>query len=145
MQTLSISLHEQDSTEPECRDVREDIFREHLERSIAGVIIAEAQGVLSGLDRSRLIAEELGLAFGTEGQDGQTVAACTVVATVTGNPVQISKAEELLLGTLSKSSGIVTAAQRAKAAVRSHCRVVCGGYKKMPHEIKALLRKAVVD
>lgn len=145
MQMRLISLHEESSTGPETRDVREDIFREHLERPITGVVIAEAQGVLSGIDRSRLIAEELGLEFEPQKQDGHTVAPGSVVVTVRGNPVQISKAEDLLLGALSKSSGIATAAHRAKAAVSSRCRVVCGGSKKMPDQIKGIVRKAVMD
>lgn len=145
MQARSTSSHETSSTEPEFRDVREDIFRDRLERSIAGVVIVESQGVLSGLERSRLIAADLGIELETEAHDGDTVASGTVVATVRGNPVQISKAEELVLGALSKTSGIATAALKAKAAVSTRCRVVCGGSKKMPHEIKGLVRKAVVD
>ena len=101
--------------------------------------------MLSGIERARLIAEELGLVFATDARDGQTVVSGTVAVTVTGSPIQISKAEELVLGALSKSSGIATAARKAKAAVGSRCRVVCGGSKKMPSEIKELVRQAVID
>lgn len=141
----AISLHKEEDNRSQSRDIREEIFRDRLERSVTAVVIAEAEGVLSGLERCRLIAEDLGLVFETEVRDGSTPAAGAVVATVAGNPVQISKAEELLLGELSKSSGIATAARKAKAIVSSRCRVVCGGSKKMPHEIKGLVRKAVVD
>ncbi len=49
-----------------------------------------------------------------------------------------------MIGALSKTSGIATAARKAKATVNSRCRVVCGGSKKLPHEIKGLVRQAVV-
>ena len=104
--------------------------------------------MLSGIERARLIAEELGLVFATDARDGQTVVSGTVAVTVTGSPIQISKAEELVLGALSKSSGIATAARKAKAAVGSRCRVVCGGAtgsKTMPSEIKEIVRQAVID
>ena len=130
---------------PEDRDVREEIFREHLDRSITAAVIVEAEGILSGLDRCRDIAEALGLRFKMEVPDGQTVAEGTVVATVSGQPVQIAKAEEMLIGAISKTSGIATAAHKAKSMVRSQCRVVCGGSKKMPHQIKDFVRKAVAD
>ncbi len=141
----SISLHEKGVTVSEHRDVREDIFREHLERSIKAAIIAEAEGILSGIDRCGALAAELGLAFQAHLRDRQTLDEGTVVATVRGNPVQISKAEDLLIGELSKTSGVATAAHKAKSLVNSRCRVVCGGSKKMPHEIKELIRKAVLD
>lgn len=144
-QALSISLHEKGFILAECRDVREDIFREHLERSVTATVTVEANGVLSGLDRSKVIAEGLGLTFRTDLQDGQMVSQGAVVASVSGNPVQIAKAEELLIGALSKTSGIATASRKAKSMVSSNCRIVCGGSKKLPHEIKSFVRKAVAD
>jgi nicotinate-nucleotide pyrophosphorylase (carboxylating) len=145
MRVSLISLPEGDSLEPEHRDIREDIFRNILHRSVVASIISEAPGVVSGIENCRFLAEKLGLTFQSAVRDGHAVGPDREVARVSGNPLQVSKAEEVLLGALSKPSGIATAAHAAKARVRSRCRVVCGGSKKMPYEIKAIVRKAVMD
>ncbi len=145
METSSTNMHEEGVRKPEPHDLREDIFRQHLNRSIKAVLIAEAPGVLSGLDHCRDLAELLDLAFETEVRDGHEITRHAVIARVSGNPVQISKGEDLLLGALSKASGIASAARKAKAMVGSRCRLVSGGFKKMPIEIKSVLRRAVAD
>lgn len=145
MRAFSISLPDKGLPKPGHRDIREDIFLHHLDRSVTAVIIPEAAGVVSGLDSARALAETLELAFETEAKDGQEVAANTDLARVLGNPVQVSKAEELLVGALSKASGIASAARMAKKMVGSRCRLVSGGAKKMPHQMKSIVRKAVAD
>ncbi|MEJ2715907.1 MAG: hypothetical protein P8182_02020 [Deltaproteobacteria bacterium] len=127
------------------RDIRDDIFLHHLDRSVTAVIISEAAGVLSGLEAAGALAGTLGLVFETEAEDGREVAANTELVRVSGNPLQVSKAEELLVGALSKASGIASAARKAKMAAGSRCRLVSGGAKKMPHQMKSIVRKAVMD
>jgi nicotinate-nucleotide pyrophosphorylase (carboxylating) len=145
MQAFLTLLPDKGPAKPGHRDIREDIFRQHLDRSIAAVVIPEAAGVLSGLESARDLAETLEVAFETEARDGQEVVANTELARVTGNPVQVSKAEELLVGALSKASGIASAARMAKMKVGSRCRLVSGGIKKIPHQMKSIVRKAVMD
>jgi len=89
--------------------------------------------------------ESLGLSFSTDLGDGSTLSAGREIARVIGNPVQIAMAEERIIGAVSKSSGIATAAREARMAAAPHCRVVSGGWKKMPMEIKELLRQGVRD
>ncbi|MFH1242225.1 MAG: hypothetical protein V1689_07660 [Pseudomonadota bacterium] len=125
------------------RDIREEIFAAHLDRSVTGVVTAEASGVLSGINRARQAMESLGLIFSTDLTDGSEVVEGQEIARVKGDPVHIAMAEEQIIGILSKPSGIATAAHQARLRVDSRCRVVAGGWKKMPLQIKDLIRDAV--
>ena len=51
-------------------------------------------------------------------------------------------AEECLIGTLAKASGIATAARTAVQLADGRMQIVSGSWKKMPPEIKQLVRKA---
>ncbi len=126
-------------------DIRERIFGKNPRRRITAVLIAETKGVLSGIERARKLMEGLGLRFESDLKDGNTINAEQEVARVTGNPIQIARAEEQIIGTLSKSSGIATAARQARFQAGPDCQVVSGGWKKMPLEIKDLVRAAVRD
>ena len=128
-----------------CPDIREQIFREHMERKITAVIKAEAAGTLSGIQRARDLTESQGLFFLSDLQDGDSFYENTEVAWVTGNPFLIAQAEEVVIGTLSKSSGIATMARQALLKAGSRFRIVSGGWKKMPRQIKDLVRQAVLD
>lgn len=127
------------------RDIREEIFRKNLGQNITGVVVTEAPGVLSGIQRAQNLMESLGLRFSTKHNDGSIIEREQEIARVTGNPIQIAQAEEQVIGTLSKSSGIATAANQALGKARGRCGVVSGGWKKMPFEIKELVRQAVRD
>jgi len=126
-------------------DIRKKIFRECIGRRTTGLLIAETGGVLSGIKRARKVMESLGLSFASDLADGDTLDAGQEIARVTGNPVQIAKAEERIIGTLSKSSGIATAARKALQEAGGRYQVISGGWKKMPFEIKDLIRQAVRD
>ncbi len=126
-------------------DIREDIFRECMGRRITGVLIAEAGGVLSGIHRAREMMESLDLFFESDLAAGSTLDAGQEIARVMGNPIQIAMAEDRIIGALSKASGIATAAHKARVSAGSRCQVVSGGWKKMPLEIKDLIRQAASD
>ncbi len=126
-------------------DIREQIFREHMTRHVTACITAEAGGVLSGIRRARHLMESLALLFVSSVTDGTLIGVGQEIARVAGNPLQIAQAEEKIIGALSKSSGIATAAQQAFLKAGPRCQVVCGGWKKMPLEIKDLVRQAVQD
>jgi nicotinate-nucleotide pyrophosphorylase (carboxylating) len=126
-------------------DIRHEIFRECLGARVTAVLTAEADGVLSGIERAHRLTEEIGLEFSSCLADGHLFQAGEVIARVIGNPVQIAMAEERIIGTLSKSSGIATAARKALRKIGPGRKVVSGGWKKMPFEIKKLVRKAAQD
>jgi nicotinate-nucleotide pyrophosphorylase (carboxylating) len=126
-------------------DIRQQVFRKNLTQHFTASITAEAGGVLSGIQRAGHLMESLGLVFFSHVTDGAAIHVGQEIARVTGNPFQIAQAEEKIIGTLSKSSGIATAARQAFLKAGSRCQVVCGGWKKMPLEIKDLVRQAVQD
>lgn len=129
----------------EPKDIRLKIFRKHMDQNITARLVVEKPGVLSGIKRAHDLMEGLGLKFSTHLNDTQDLVAGQEIARVTGDPFQIAKAEELIIGTLSKSSGIATAARRAQRQAGHRCKVVSGGWKKMPVEIKGMIRQAVSD
>jgi nicotinate-nucleotide pyrophosphorylase (carboxylating) len=129
----------------EFHDIRDLIFQNFMHQSITAAILCERPGVLSGVKRARVMMEDLGLSFQCELRDGASLETGQEIARVIGNPLQISRAEERIIGALSKPSGVATAARRAKLGAGSHCKVVSGGWKKMPLEIKAILRQALCD
>ena len=129
----------------ELNDIRAKIFQRHLGPEITAILVAEESGVVSGVKRARERMEGLGLNFSSHLTDGATVKAGQEIARVIGRPIQIVQAEELIIGTLSKSSGIATAARRARLQAGPRCKIVCGGWKKMPIEIKEMVRQAVQD
>lgn len=125
--------------------IRLKIFQKHLYKDVTAILVAEESGVLSGNKRARDLMERLGLQFFSTLADGNNIDEGQEIARVIGDPVQIAQAEELIIGSLSKSSGIATAAYRARLQAGSRCRVVSGGWKKMPIEIKEMVRQAVRD
>lgn len=130
-------------TEPE--DIRHAIFKSCEGKTFVAVLIAEAQGILSGVDRAKELAASLALEFEAQVKNGDPVSEGTTIARISGAAVQMARAEEVLIGALSKASGIATQANKAKAAAGASLRVVSGGWKKMPLEIKEQVRQAVRD
>ena len=126
-------------------DIRYEIFSGSLGKSVTAVLIAEREGILSGLKRASASMESLGLHLSSNLRDGGPAGEGQEIARITGNPVQITMAEERIIGALSKSSGIATAAFRAREEMHPHCCVVSGGWKKMPMEIKDPIRNAAID
>ncbi len=124
-------------------DLREEIFREVMDVTVEAAITAWAPGVLSGVDQVVAQARSMGLDLTPLMADGQQVAAGAVVARLRGDPFQITRAEDLLLGSLSKTSGVATMANQARLLAGESFRVVCGGFKKMPAVLKPALRRAV--
>jgi nicotinate-nucleotide pyrophosphorylase (carboxylating) len=76
--------------------------------------------------------------------DGDAVKAGAVVGRIAGSAMQIAIAEEFVIGKLAKPSGIATAAHRAVRLAGGEMKVVCGAWKKMPAEIKSIVREAIV-
>ena len=126
-------------------DIREDIFRKTFNRRVTGVLIAEQAGVLSGIQRARHIMGALGLSVASSLKDGSPLEEDQKIVHVTGNPVQIAQAEERLIGALSKFSGIATAAKSALQKANGKFKVVAGGWKKMPFELKEPIQQAIRD
>jgi len=137
-------LHQQPAM-PGDYDIRADIFRKCLDARVTSALIAEQAGVLSGIERARCLMLSGGFLFEAGSKDGDRLASGQQIGRVIGNPVQIARAEEIIIGALSKFSGIATAAREALHRAGGKYDIVSGGWKKMPLELKEPIRQAVRD
>jgi nicotinate-nucleotide pyrophosphorylase (carboxylating) len=124
-------------------DIRESIFASVKGRTFAATLTAMAPGVLAGISSANAHAECLGIHLTWH----QTESACMIpgalIARVEGSAHALAIGEERLLGCLCKASGIATAARRAVVLAAGRIRVVSGSWKKMPPELKMLVRHAI--
>lgn len=98
-------------------------------------------GVVAGIDALRELTAD-----GRLGRcavlcvDGQTVTAGTPIAEIVGKATQLASAEDVVLGPLGFAGGIARRCRDIMARRPDGLRVVCGGWKKLPHALKPLLR-----
>lgn len=126
------------------QDLRDDIFKSVMTRSVTAHIIAEDAGVIAGIQAAKDKAESLGLDIIRIAKEGQTVQSGDVVARVSGNPKQIAVAEDQLIGLVAKPSGIATATRNCVERAGPDIQIVCGAWKKMPVVFKQTIRDAIV-
>ncbi len=126
------------------QDIREIIFAGIHGRQFSAGIVAERDGVVAGIARLKAALAEAGIGAEWLLAEGAEVKAGSVVGRISGTAKQIAVAEEFAIGKLAKSSGIATAARRAVQLAGDEMKIVCGAWKKMPAEIKSIVREAVV-
>ena len=125
------------------QDIRETIFGSIADRQYRAEVIVEQDGIVAGANRLLAALIERGIQAQMCLADSAAVKAGECVLTILGRPKQIALAEEFVIGMLAKPSGIATAARRAVTFAGNEIRIVCGAWKKMPPEIKAIVREAV--
>lgn len=123
-------------------DIRDILFSQVSRSRITACIFSDDDGVLSGVERAAAKAAELGLTVNYAACEGAALMAGDLVMELCGPPKAIAKAEDNLMGLMLKPSGIATAAARFVRAA-GDMRIVCGSWKKLPREIKPLIRDAV--
>lgn len=99
-------------------------------------------GVLAGMKTMVQSAIELGLEVDYALSSGTKCTAGSIVAKFIGTSNSIIKGEDRLLGLISKPSGIATAVKKAIDSA-GNIQIVCGGWKKVIPETKAILRQTV--
>ena len=124
-------------------DIRDDIFRSIAETRFTAQITCERDGVVSGSNAAAARIAELGIQLDHIVPEGAAVTRGTVIAAFQTNPKLMAQAEDAIIGKLSKTSGIATAAHRAVLAADGRIRIVSGSWKKMPEEIKQPVRQAI--
>lgn len=124
-------------------DLRDTLFAPLAGRVYEAEITACAAGVLAGARRLSERAAELGLAIEWLAVEGDRVASDDRVCRLRGNAWEIARAEELLVGSVAKPSGVATAAAALVAGAAGRARVVCGAWKKVPPESRTELRAAI--
>ena len=113
-----------------------------MHKVVRAEIISTESGVIAGIEELKGRARALGLQVNVCVFSGVEVKAGQVVAEITGTPVQVVRGEDILLGVISKVSGVATAAREAVRRA-GRIKVVCGGWKKMPPKIKREIRSAL--
>jgi len=126
------------------QDLRDDIFKSVMTRSVTADIIAEDAGVIAGIQAAKDKAKSLELDIIRMAEEGQTVQKGDVIAKISGNPKQIAVAEDQLIGLVAKPSGIATATRNCVDRAGPDIQIVCGAWKKMPVVLKQTIRDAVV-
>jgi nicotinate-nucleotide pyrophosphorylase (carboxylating) len=130
-------------------DLRDEIFRSVTGAHVTAVLTAEQGGLVTCVSSAAEAVRELGLLTNYFVADGSMVRPGQVVLEVEGTPKAVAKAEEVVIGIISKPSGICTAAHAALQAAAGNVRVVVGAWKKVPskvrHEYRALLEGLAID
>ncbi len=125
-------------------DLREEIFKGVKDNRIAAFVIADDHGILSGIHTAKEEAKKLGLSIENILEEGCQIKKGDEIAKISGTPLQIAMAEDILMGNISKPSGIATAAKRFVEKAEKTTKIVAGAWKKMPASLKEVIRKAVV-
>jgi nicotinate-nucleotide pyrophosphorylase (carboxylating) len=127
------------------KEIRDLIFSGiEGERYLADISVQEG-GILSGVRQLRSVCKTLGIRVRRCKNEGERIRPSDTVATIEGTAKQIARGEEELIGWISKSSGIATAAWRAKRLGGKKLKVVSGAWKKMPSPLKESVRQAVAS
>jgi nicotinate-nucleotide pyrophosphorylase (carboxylating) len=121
----------------------EEIFGNLAEQSWRASLRSRSDGWLAGIPLARKAAETIGLEAIWRKQSGEKVFAGEEIAEFRGSPQQIVKFENLVIGLISKPSGIASAAQKARKLASGKVRLVSGGWKKHPFPIKDMVLEAV--
>lgn len=127
------------------QDIRDVIFKEISEKKFRALITAEKNGCLSGVEEAEKMAREIGISINLYHKEGDLINVGDIICEITGTPKQITVSEDKIIGCLSKFSGIATAAHNAVELADDKVRIVSGSLKKMPHNIKDSVRKAIVS
>lgn len=124
-------------------DVRNIIFKNIQDRSYRAVLTAERDGILSGTESAARTADALGVQWSCRLREGDRLHKGIPFAELIASPTQMAMAEEQVIGTLAKASGIATAAEAAVRAAADRVRIVSGSWKKMPPVLKNTVRQAI--
>ena len=124
-------------------DIRDTLFHDIADKRFRAVITAERAGVLAGREEALARAKELGIDLEICKKDGEDLSHGERFANFAASPKTIAMAEEQLIGTLAKASGIATASRTAVMLADGKGKIVSGAWKKMPPELKHMVRQAV--
>ncbi len=126
------------------RDIRDDLFIAIADCKVTACLYVDRDGIISGIANAVERAMELELDVEYTVSEGDEVFAGDMILQVTGSPKQITMAEDSIIGCISKTSGVATAARDFVRKADGRLRVVCGSWKKMPKDMKGDLRRAAV-
>ena len=101
------------------------------------------RGYIAGIPFAQKATKLIGIEAGWKKKSGEPVRKGEAIAHFRGTPEQVAKLENIVIGLISKPSGIATAAHEAKTLAEGKIRLVSGGWKKHPIPIKGIILEAV--
>ncbi len=129
------------------KEIRPDVpallLKNMMNRKVRAKIVSTDAGVVAGIEEMERQAVALGLEVHVNCRSATKVVPESEVASLKGDPLQIVKGEDCLLGIISKASGIATAARQA-VALAGNVQVVSGGWKKVPPGMKEYVREGLM-
>ncbi|UCD79954.1 MAG: hypothetical protein JSW26_00545 [Desulfobacterales bacterium] len=126
------------------QDLKDTIFKNLNGKAAEAVIITESNGIIAGTDRANQVADQMRLTVTRIVKEGSCVNKGDIIAAVQGDVKQVITGEERLMGCISKPSGVATSAHQFIRAAAGKSRIVSGAWKKMPMELKEMIRAAVL-
>ena len=124
-------------------DLRDVILASVVDSTVTAAVIAETEGMIAGMKQTVEKGQSLGLEILYQASDGTRVEKSEKVLLFRGTPKQVAMAEECLIGMLAKPSGIATTVNEAVGLASGRLEIVSGAWKKMPPEIKFVVREAI--
>ena len=125
-------------------DLRDLLFARLGNRRFSALVTTEGDGIIAGSSYTEQKLRDHGVSIEYLLPEGTHVSKGDLVARISGAAKQITMAEEYIIGDMAKVSGIATAAAKAVGLAGPSCRVASGSWKKMPQEIKAAVRQAIL-
>jgi nicotinate-nucleotide pyrophosphorylase (carboxylating) len=125
-------------------ELREFLFKGLRDRKWYFNITTREPGIVSGVAQLRQLAYDIGLENIKSVNEGHEVKSGGCVFKASGDPEQIIRAEETLMGVIGKPSGVATAAANLVKTAGGRVRVVCGAWKKVSPKLRGDLRQAIM-
>ncbi|SHI55132.1 nicotinate-nucleotide pyrophosphorylase (carboxylating) [Dethiosulfatibacter aminovorans DSM 17477] len=125
------------------KDIRDDIFEEILHSKFIANLVSENEGIIAGSSYALDQAKDIGIDLKFNFCDGDRIKEGDIIGEIIANPKGMAIAEERIIGTVAKYSGIATAAKTAVDTAKGKVKIVAGSWKKMPPQMKVGVRHAV--
>ena len=121
----------------------DQLFGDLKGRRLQATLRSQEEGCVAGIPLAKEAAKALGLEAGWKKESGAGVAVGEEIACFRGTAESVVRLENVIIGLLGKSSGIASAARKAKKIAEGKVHLVSGGWKKHPFLIKEIIREAV--
>ena len=123
----------------------EKVFGSIGEKRLGACLHSRSSGYIAGIPLAQKATKLIGIKAIWKKKSGESVEEGEKIAQFRGTPEQIARLENIVIGLISKPSGIATAAHEAKILAEGRIRLVSGGWKKHPLAIKGLILEAVTS
>ena len=123
----------------------EEVFRGIGEKRLEASLHSRSSGYIAGIPFAQKATKLIEIEAIWKKKSGEPVRKGEEIAQFRGTPEQIARLENIVIGLISKPSGIATAGHEAKTLGDGKIRLVSGGWKKHPFPIKSMILEAVTS